>query len=42
MSAELARAVGGRKEKQETESAKDEIKAMTKGKIQRKKRTDQD
>eukprot|EP00243_Klebsormidium_subtile_P004352 TRINITY_DN18331_c0_g1_i1.p1 TRINITY_DN18331_c0_g1~~TRINITY_DN18331_c0_g1_i1.p1 ORF type:complete len:175 (+),score=95.96 TRINITY_DN18331_c0_g1_i1:3-527(+) len=41
MSAELARAVGGRKEKQDTESAKDEIKAMTKGKIQRKKKGDQ-
>eukprot|EP00897_Mesotaenium_endlicherianum_P010025 jgi/Mesen1/9050/ME000057S08477 len=38
MSAELAKAVGGRKEKMNTENAKDEIKAMTKGKIQKKKK----
>ncbi|CAM6112927.1 unnamed protein product [Calypogeia fissa] len=38
MSAELAKAVGGRKEKMNVENAQDELKAMSKGKIQRKKK----
>ncbi|BBN14040.1 DnaJ homolog subfamily C member 13 [Marchantia polymorpha subsp. ruderalis] len=39
MSAELARAVGGRKEKMNVENAQDELKTMSKGKIQRKKKS---
>ncbi|XP_024535007.1 uncharacterized protein LOC9658395 [Selaginella moellendorffii] len=38
MSAELARAVGERKERLSADVAKDELKAMSKGKIQRKKK----